>query len=640
MHVNVQTRFNAALGQEAPYYRFKESYRDIRGNVHSIIVLNVGFEPELLPKQMFKIAHVLTDRFKHRHTSSLFPTTLLEQLSELERRKCEEYWQRMINEGGIDRFNHREKEAQKEAENYIDINTVQHTEAREVGAEWLCKQTIDQLGLADFLHSKGWSENKIQTAISHLIVRTVYSQSELSSYNTMLNNSAACELCRDEVGWTPGLNALYKITDELFSLKTEIEDYLCSKTDHLFNLENRIILFDLTNFYFEGRKTRSKKAAFGRSKERRNDCKLLVLALCINKEGFIRYSAILEGNMTDPKSLPQMVETLALRCPVGNEKTLVVIDAGISTEENLNLLKAKGFNYLCVSRTKLKDYIIDETTNTVTVLDACKQEIKLKQVHTSDDEDYYLEVHSPSKAMTEASMNRFWKERFEEELTKVNASIKKKGGTKKYEKVVERVGRAIERYPSIAKNYHIEYERDKDFSDKMKEVKWGIKDLSNQGKNFGVYFLRTNVREFDEKVTWKYYNLIREIETTNRQLKTDLNLRPIFHQTDDRSDAHLFFGLLAYWVVNTIRYQLKEKNIRCYWTEITKRTSTQKLVTTKAINALGESVELRQCSRPSKQAIEIYDALGFKHHPFKKRKICRTQRPPEKPPSCCTARKT
>ncbi|HHU47430.1 MAG TPA: hypothetical protein GXZ40_05985, partial [Bacteroidales bacterium] len=58
MHVNVQTRFNAALGQEAPYYRFKESYRDIRGNVHSIIVLNVGFEPELLPKQMFKIAHV------------------------------------------------------------------------------------------------------------------------------------------------------------------------------------------------------------------------------------------------------------------------------------------------------------------------------------------------------------------------------------------------------------------------------------------------------------------------------------------------------------------------------------------------------------------------------------------------------
>ena len=639
MHVNVQTRFNAALGQEAPYYRFKESYRDIRGNVHSIIILNVGFEPELLPRQMFKIANALTDRFKNRNTPQLF-TSLLDQLSEFERNKGEEYWQRMINEGGIDRFNHQEKEAKKEAENYIDINTVKHTEVREVGAEWLCKQTIDKLGFADFLRSKGWTENKIRTTLSHLIVRTIYSQSELSSYHTMLNNSAASELCSDEVGWTPGLNALYKVTDDLYSIKAEIENYLCSQTDHLFNLENRIMLFDLTNFYFEGRKANSKKAKFGRSKEKRSDCKLLVLALCINKEGFIRYSEILEGNMSDPKSLPQMIETLALRSPVCNKKTLVVIDAGISTEDNLKMIKEKGFNYLCVSRTKLKDYTVDETTNTVTVLDARKQEIKLRQVHTSDDDDYYLEVNSPSKAMTEASMNRQWKERFEEELKKVNESITKKGGTKKYKKVVERVGRAIERYPSIAKNYHVEYVKDNDSTEKMKEIKWDIKDLSNQDGNFGIYFLRTNIRTFNEEVTWKYYNLIREIETTNRQLKTDLNLRPIFHQTDDRSDAHLFFGLLSYWVVNTIRYQLKQKDIRCYWTEITKRMSAQKLVTTEALNALGDKVELRQCSCPSKQAIEIYDALGLKHHPFKKRKICRTQHPPDQPQTCCTTIKT
>lgn len=639
MHVNVQTRFNAALGQEAPYFRFKESYRDIRGYVHSIIILNVGFEPELLPKQMFKIADALTDRFKNRNTSLLF-SPLLTQLSEFERNKAEEYWHRMIKEGGIDRFNHQEKEAKKEAENYIDINTVKHTEAREVGAEWLCKQTIDKLGFADFLRSKGWTENKIRTTLSHLIVRTIYSQSELSSYHTMLDNSAACELCSDELGWTPGLNSLYKVTDDLFSIKTEIENYLCSQTDNLFNLENRIMLFDLTNFYFEGRKANSKKAKFGRSKEKRSDCKLLVLALCINKEGFIRYSEILEGNISDPKTLPQMIETLALHSPVSNEKTLVVIDAGISTEENLKLIKEKGFNYLCVSRSKLKDYTVDETTNTVTVLDARNQEIKLHQVHTSDDDDYYLEVNSPSKAMTEASMNRQWKERFEEELKKVNASIAKKGGTKKYEKVVERVGRAIERYPSIAKNYHIEYVKDSDFIENMKEIKWDIKDLSNQENNFGIYFLRTNIRTFNEEVTWKYYNLIREIETTNRQLKTDLNLRPIFHQTDDRSDAHLFFGLLSYWVVNTIRYQLKQKDIQCYWTEIVRRMSTQKLVTTEALNALGDKVELRQCSCPSKQAIEIYDALGLKHHPFKKRKICRTQHPPDQPTICCTAIKT
>lgn len=74
---------------------------------------------------------------------------------------------------------------------------------------------------------------------------------------------------------------------------------------------------------------------------------------------------------------------------------------------------------------------------------------------------------------------------------------------------------------------------------------------------YGTYFLRTNVKKLDEETTWNYYNLIREIECSNRQLKTDLSLRPIYHQTDNRADAHLFLGLLAYWIVNTVRHQMK-----------------------------------------------------------------------------------
>ena len=182
--------------------------------------------------------------------------------------------------------------------------------------------------------------------------------------------------------------------------------------------------------------------------------------------------------------------------------------------------------------------------------DSSKREIKLREVHTAPDEDYFLEITSPSKAMTEASMNRQWRSRFEAELIKINEAIKKKGGTKKYERVVERTGRAIERYPSIARYYEINYIRNEEKPLEMQEVAWKIKDLSKVESGHGVYFLRTNVRTLDERTTWDYYNLIREIECTNRQLKTDLHLRPLFHQTDQRSDAHLFFGLLAYWVVN------------------------------------------------------------------------------------------
>ncbi|MFV0553820.1 MAG: hypothetical protein ACK5LR_03860 [Mangrovibacterium sp.] len=349
--MNVQLRFNPGTSQESPYYRLKESYRDVRGHVHSLIVLNIGFEPSLKPLQVKRIARALTFRFQNRHSQSLFSENQ-DGLTGEERLFAERYWQRMVDEGGIDRFDQKENQSKKESERYIDLDTVEHTDARNVGAEWLCKQTIERLGLEDFLKNQKWNENAIHSALSHLIVRTVYSPSEWATHRIMKENSAACELYSGNPDWTPGINALYQMPDRLFEIKDQLERHLCQKTDHLFNLDNRIVLFDLTNFYFEGRKACSSKARFGRSKEKRSDCRLLVLALCINKEGFIRYSSILEGNMADPKSLPDMIEKLSVKTSVTNEKTLVVIDAGISTEDNLKRIKEKGYNYLCVSRTK------------------------------------------------------------------------------------------------------------------------------------------------------------------------------------------------------------------------------------------------------------------------------------------------
>lgn len=156
---------------------------------------------------------------------------------------------------------------------------------------------------------------------------------------------------------------------------------------------------------------------------------------------------------------------------------------------------------------------------------------------------------------------------------------------------------------------------------------------------FGTYFLRTNVPNLDEKTTWDYYNLIREIECSNRQLKTDLNLRPICHRRDERSDGHLFLGLLSYWIVNVIRHQMKKVSEKrkladpnpkaeyptLYWTEIVRIMSTQKTVTSEATNTLGEKVEMRICSTPTTKAADIYSMLIYKPMPFRKIKICRTQ---------------
>ncbi|MDD7724162.1 MAG: hypothetical protein PUJ24_00655, partial [Bacteroidales bacterium] len=107
----------------APYYRLKESYRDVRGVVHSLIVLNIGFEPELTPKRMHKIAHALTARFQNRSQPGLFDSQLA-GLDETEALFAEKYWRAIIDNGQIDRFNKREDEARREAERYVDLNTV------------------------------------------------------------------------------------------------------------------------------------------------------------------------------------------------------------------------------------------------------------------------------------------------------------------------------------------------------------------------------------------------------------------------------------------------------------------------------------------------------------------------------------
>ena len=162
----------------------------------------------------------------------------------------------------------------------------------------------------------------------------------------------------------------------------------------------------------------------------------------------------------------------------------------------------------------------------------------------------------------------------------------------------------------------------------MADIRWEIAVPDSMEKNSGTYFLRTNVETLDERTTWEYYNLTREIECTNRQLKTDLSLRPIYHQKDERSDAHLFLGLLAYWIVNTIRYKLKQKGYTSYWTEIVRVMSTQKAVTTEAVNVLGEKVHMRLCSEPTKAAENIYNMLNYKTKPFSRiriKKVCSTQ---------------
>ena len=346
-----------------------------------------------------------------------------------------------------------------------------------------------------------------------------------------------CELTGYDM-YTLTKDKLYQSALHLYKVKDKIEKHLSRRTNELFYLEDKIILYDLTNTYFEGEKRNSRLAKFGRSKEKRSDAKLVVLALVVNTEGFIKYSSVLQGNIADCQTLSAMIEKLASH--TCGHKAVVVLDAGIATDENLELITQKGYRYLCVSRTKLKDYQIIPDRLTVLMETKSKQTIRLKSVATTKNTDYYLEVKSEIKALKETGMKNQFEQRFETELEKIHAAIHRKGGIKKLNKVYERIGRAKEKYPSVQHYYTIKVSEDKT-TQLATDITWQKDETKHEDKtnNLGIYFLRTNLNVQDEVVVWNIYNTIREIENTFRTLKTDPDLRPICHKNDDATMAHL-----------------------------------------------------------------------------------------------------
>ncbi|MGH2645316.1 MAG: IS1634 family transposase, partial [Chitinophagaceae bacterium] len=360
-----------------------------------------------------------------------------------------------------------------------------------------------------------------------------------------------------------------------------------------------------------------------------------VLAMVVNVEGFIKYTAIHEGNLTDCKTLAAMIEKLSAH--TCNPKAIIGLDAGIATEENLAMIKNKGYHYVCVSRTKLKDYKPFDGRLNVLLETKSGQDVLLKAVHIEKQSvepdskkpvmqydphtDYYLEVTSPAKAKKEQGIKNRFKQRFEEELQKIHQAIHRKGGIKKAEKVYQRLGKAKQKYPSVQAYYSIEILVDKK-KNQATDIRWEkdkVKEAERQNQP-GVYFLRTDLNMADEVVLWNIYNTIREIESSFRCLKTDLDLRPIYHQKDVSAMAHLHLGILAYWIVNAMRHQFKAKGINHQWKEIVRIGNTQKVITTTGQNTFDKIISVRRCSEPAKPLKLLLDILKAKSQPFRKLK--------------------
>jgi len=606
MFVKPYLKHNRTTGERYTVYKLVEGYR-IHGQVTHRIIVSFGRLEELETDDQKKLLGKRVEQLLLNGGNTLSTSDADEPIEQLARYYFEEVKRKK-------RYDIKQGKADWET---VNMSTLKNKDAREIGAEWLCKQAVDQLGIGNFLQQSGWEEDQIALATTHIISRTVYPASELKTVSYIKENSAISEITgfnKEKIT----KDKLYGISHKLYQIKDPLEQYLSRQTNELFDLEDKIILYDLTNTYFEGQMRGSRLAKFGRSKEKRNDARLVVLAVVVNREGFLKYSNIYQGNMADCKTLEGVIDALSAQTSFSGRSPIVVIDAGIASDDNLSMLKSKGYDYMCVTRSSLKEYHADITAAPVQIVNKRKQPIELLKVRVNGEDDQYLWVKSQAKKMKEDSMNGLLSQRFEQGIQNIQEGISKKGGTKKLSKVYERIGRLKQKYPSVHTWYEITV------CDDGNEMATSISCCHKTGKcddnQAGIYFLRTSIMKLDEHAFWSIYNIIREIEYTFRVLKTDLDLRPIYHKTDEASMAHLNLGMLAYWLVATIRYQLKQKGINSDWREIVRKMSTQKCVTTSVVNMKQETISVRQCTEPTKEVRAIYDILNYKYAPFTKKK--------------------
>jgi transposase len=488
----------------------------------------------------------------------------------------------------------------------VDITSVDNERSRTIGAEHVVYETIQSLELDGVLMTLGFNKAALHAAIGVIAARLIAPSSERATHVWLQRISGLDELLGTDFT-DLSQDRVYRTSDLLLAHKKKIEDHLRARERSLFNLEEKVILYDLTNTFFEGTARYNHKARFGMSKEKRSDCPLLTLGLVLDAQGFPKRTEVFEGNVSEPGTLKEMIRALCFEdMPT---RPMIVMDAGIATQGNILWLKAQEYPYIVVSRKRNSE--VPPLRDAVTVREDARRVIRALLVKSPDDDEITLYCHSTDKEHKERGISNRFETRFEQELDKAQKALSKPHGTKRYDKVLEKIGRLKERFRRVARRYEIQVTKD-DKTDRATAVTWQRKVREEP---WGVYCLRSNCLGFKEQELFDLFAMLTDVEDAFRSMKSELGLRPIHHQKEHRSDGHLFITVLAYHVMHTIRIALRREGIHDNWTSIRKALSTHVRVSTTMKRDDGKVIHIRQASRPERFHTKIYNALGLCHRP-------------------------
>jgi transposase len=599
------TKRNRLSGKSYTYHRLLESYRSSRGPRHEVL-LNLGRLE--LPKDNWKaLANRIQELFRGQ-------PRLTAVSAEVER--LAQHYATLLKERTKERGGSQSEPTEPQALiRSVDLRSVRVTTVRSIGAEYVGVAEARRLRLERILTEVGLTEAQARGALALIVGRLVAPGSERATRIWLRERSGLSELLGAGIK-SYSLNALYRLTDALYARKGPIEERLRGAVRELFDLKEQVILYDLTNTYFEGSHYASPNLARGKSKDRRNECLLMTVGLVVDEWGFAKRSELFAGNASEPHTMEQMLQ--GLEAAPG---ATVIMDGGIGTEENLKKLREWGYHYICVARGRPLEPK-DDTEEGMLLIRAERETVVQGKLVKAEGE-WVLRCHSSEREAKEQGMQRTFQKRFEQGLQQIQVALKSKRGTKDYRKVLQKIGRLQERSHGIHRYYDIEVEHRQQIAT---ELRWTFSRAKEAKERYsGHYYLRTSREDLDEKALWELYITLGGIEDSFRSLKGELGLRPVFHFKDTRIKAHLFVTVLAYHLLSGIRHRLRDRGYLARWSTIRAKLSTHAMSTVSMKSETGGTIAIRTPSSPEVQVCDIYRALGLRLNPIPVRRSERAE---------------
>ncbi len=493
----------------------------------------------------------------------------------------------------------------------IEVDQVEIEEAREAGPVHVGHQMWRQLGLDAILGRAGLSPRVCTLTEAMTLNRLICPRSE-HAMPDWIRRTALGELLEEDFS-TLGDEALYRNLDRLHPQREGIERELAEREKSLFNLDDSIFLYDLTSTYFEGEALANAQAKRGYSRDKRPDCKQVVVGLVLDREGFPKAHEVFEGNTQDRKSLDRMLEVLEKRTGKRPGAT-VIVDRGMAYEENLEQIQNRGQHYLVAGLQGERNQWLaeleseegwEEIVRTPSPRNPFQKRTRVEIKRQPKGEVVYILCRSEGREEKDRAIREKQQVKWRVDVAKLQQRVSK-GHLKEEKKIQQVIGRLRERYPRVARYYTLDYDS------VAKQVVWQERAEKKviAEKLDGSYVLKTDRQDLSAEEIWRTYILLTRVEDAFRDLKSPLLERPIFHHLKNRTQTHIFLCVLAYHLLAAIEHRFLQVGVHTSWSTLREHLRTHQVVTVVLHEAQSQRVlKIRKATTPEPLHREIYTTL-------------------------------